>query len=714
LSQEQVLNTLSTLGFDEIHAQIYVYLAKKGAKKASDVCKTLKLTRQQFYPSIKQLQSKGIVNTTIERPARFSVIPFEQVLDVYIKDKMDEAQSLQLRKKDILANWQNLKLEDDLPAKFTVIEGRNFIYTKIQQMIQETRNQILVITTVPVLAQANERDIFDLRSDYRGKTRSQFRFLTELNHQNIHIMKALLNEIKGFKFAFEGRNPDLGVTPFPQMFARDGEEALIFVKPRTDTSKLEKEDTCLWTDCKTLVSAFAAFFEETWLNSTSLEEKIQEIETGKPTPKTLIITDAESAKKKHNEALNSANEEILILTSSQGIKEIRSSLNKKGIETKIMAPIVDDNLEDAKQLFSFCSIRHVPPNYTPTTVIDGKSLFQFTASDPRDMTVDSPLKFEKTLYVTDPEYTQKTRAMLLELWRNSSTISTDNLKSIFGSGARSQSAYFPGPIQAPGPNGTFHPLPPSDPSKKGSYSVITIANEDTSKKLKEQDVLKEFIDAQKLPASVSQTGLYKIYSTQAVAILHLPEYFNLPSMLLRIHHIEKQSAFGPEDTIIINLWLELRGRQAYIPVAVFSDRPNAQTVWGRHFEATPASRNIQVAKKDELRVLIHGNTLFAGWTVPIQLFPSEYVLPPACILLEGYGIVKTEAYSVIQPSGGSFKAKQNGFDAFVTFMHPSSKYSGSGTNGFLVRDFVMELNPQFMEGFHPTLETKLLERDDKE
>ncbi len=709
-----MLKTLSTLGFDEIGAQIYVYLAKKGARKASDVCKTLKLTKQQFYPSIKQLQSKGILNTTIERPARFSVIPFEQVLDLFIKAKMDEAKGLQQRKKDILANWQNLKLEDDVPAKFTVIEGRNFIYTRIQQMIQETRNQTLAITTVPVLAQANERDIFDTRSDYPAKSRGQFRFLTELNDQNIHIMRVLLNETKGFMLAFEGRNPDLGVTPFPQMLARDGEEALIFVKPRTDTSKVEKEDTCLWTDCKTLVSAFTAVFEEIWLNSTSLKEKIQEIETGKPTPKTLVIADAEPAKKKHNEALNSAKEEILIVTSSTGIKELRSSFNKKGIETKIMAPIIDDNFDDAKHLSSFCLIRHVLPNYTPTTVIDGKSLFHFTASSPRDTTDGSPLKFEKTLYVTDPEYTQKTRAMLLELWRNSSPISTDNLKSIFGSGARSQSAYFPGSIQAPGPNGTFHPLPPSDPSKKGSYSVITIVDEDPSKKLKEQDVLKEFTGAQKSPARDSQSGLCRIYSTQAVAILHLPDYFNLPSMLLRIHHIEKQSTFGPEDAIIINLWLETLGRPAYIPVAVFSDRPNAQMVWGRHFGATPAGSNVQIAEKDELQVLVHGNTLVAGWTVPIQLYPSEYVLPPACLLVEGYGNVKTEAYSIIQPTGGSFKAKQNGFDAFVTFMHPSSKYTGPGTDGFLVRDYVMELTQKFLEGFRPTTELKLLGKGESE
>jgi hypothetical protein len=129
-----------------------------------------------------------------------------------------------------------------------------------------------------------------------------------------------------------------------------------------------------------------------------------------------------------------------------------------------------------------------------------------------------------------------------------------------------------------------------------------------------------------------------------------------------------------------------------------------------HFASILTGQSIRLAKKDELQIRVHGNTLFAGWTVPIPLLPSEYVLPPACIVFEGYGDVKTESYSVVQPSGGKFTARQNGFDAFVTFMHPSSKYSGPGTDGFLVRDFVMEGTARFIDGFHPKLETKLIEK----
>ncbi len=59
----------------------------------------------------------------------------------------------------------------------------------------------------------------------------------------------------------------------------------------------------LWTDCKTLVKAFTAIFEELWHNSTDIREKILEIETGKPAPKTIIIQDAETAKKKYDKIL---------------------------------------------------------------------------------------------------------------------------------------------------------------------------------------------------------------------------------------------------------------------------------------------------------------------------------------------------------------------------------------------------------------------------
>jgi sugar-specific transcriptional regulator TrmB len=707
---------LVDLGFDQVDAQVYVFLAKKGMQKARDIYKATKLTKQQLYPSLKRLQSKGVVNSTFEHPARFNAIPFERVLDIFIKAKIEETRNLQKSKTEILANWKNLKIEDDTSAKFTVIEGRTFIYSKIQQMIQEANEQLKAITTVPTLLQADQRDIFDVGFSQSSKP-IPFRFLIDLSEKNVHAMQDLLDQTENSKLKMEGRNPDLGVSLFPQMFVRDKEEALFFTNPRNEASIIEKNDVCLWTDCKPLVDGFNAMFEEFWRNSTGIGEKIVEIETGKPSIKTLTIGDPEIAKEKYDKIVGSAKEEVIIMTSSKGLVEFSknpqlSELTKKNVAIKIMAPIVFEDMEAYEELSKVCSVRHVAPNYFPLTVVDDKHLFHFQKSNPNVQALNIVPSFADIWYTNNSEYVQKMRNMLNEVWSNASPPSRENLKMVFGGDVLSRGAYFPGAIRSPGPNGTLQPLPPNK-SGKGSYSIVKIVDEDPLRKLTEQDVLNHIIDSQKFIRK-NETNLRRVYSSQAIAVIHPPEFFKLPPMLIRIHHIEKQSSFGAEDAIMINLWLETPNGPAYVPVAVLSDSPQAPLRWGKNFDAISTSRNVQVAKKDELQVWVHGNTLFAGWTIPIQLFPPEYMLPPACILIEGYGTVKTEAYSIIQVAGGKLSAKQNGFNAFVTFMHPSSKYSGPGTDGFLVRDFVMEVTPQFIKDFSPQLETKLIEKRRRE
>ncbi len=40
------------------------------------------------------------------------------------------------------------------------------------------------------------------------------------------------------------------------------------------------------------------------------------------------------------------------------------------------------------------------------------------------------------------------------------------------------------------------------------------------------------------------------------------------------------------------------------------------------------------------------------------------------------------------PSGVKFIMEGNGFDAFVTFFHPISKYAGPGTDGIMGREVI--------------------------
>lgn len=122
-----------------------------------------------------------------------------------------------------------------------------------------------------------------------------------------------------------------------------------------------------------------------------------------------------------------------------------------------------------------------------------------------------------------------------------------------------------------------------------------------------------------------------------------------------------------------------------MPGAFISDNPEAIDFWKKTFAGVPFELNL--VKKDELIVKIQHNTLFAGWTVPIPFSPQPYIFPPSCILIEGYGNLKTSTFTLDNPSGYRVTNEVNGFEAFVTFMHPSSKYTGPGTDGFFARDY---------------------------
>ena len=276
MSHERVLKTLVDLGLTQQDSKLYLFLSKKGLQRGRDLISGLKITKQQLYRSLKTLQSRGIVNATLEHPARFNAIPLEKLLDLFLRAKIEETQRLQQDKAEILSEWQSVAIEENSYAvpKFNVIEGRSSIYPKIQQMIQETRNRLSTVTTVQALIQASRFGLFDFALRHALKSKIQFRFLTEVPSENANIMRNLLKQLTNARINFEGRTPDSGSTLLPRMVIRDEEESLFFITPKTNTSMVEIRDVCLWTNCKPLVQAFTSIFEEHWHHATDTQKKI--------------------------------------------------------------------------------------------------------------------------------------------------------------------------------------------------------------------------------------------------------------------------------------------------------------------------------------------------------------------------------------------------------------------------------------------------------
>jgi sugar-specific transcriptional regulator TrmB len=106
LSLERVLKILENFGLARSDAEVYVYLAKKGSRTGKEVANAMKLPKAQIYRILESLQKRGFISTEAERPAFFSALAFEQILDMIITLKDEEAQAIKETRGELLSSWR--------------------------------------------------------------------------------------------------------------------------------------------------------------------------------------------------------------------------------------------------------------------------------------------------------------------------------------------------------------------------------------------------------------------------------------------------------------------------------------------------------------------------------------------------------------------------------------------------------------------------------
>ena len=180
-------------------------------------------------------------------------------------------------------------------------------------MIRETRQQISTILNVQSLLRAEQAGLLDVAFTRYSKPKVQLRFITHLSEKDVPTIKALMKRKARGKANIVGRVPSLGLQSFPQLFVRDNDEALFFLKSPTIESPKEQDEICLWTNSKEIVKAFFVVFEDYWNNATEISNRIAEIETGTMSPETRVFRNPKEARDKYVSTLDSAKQEIDVL-----------------------------------------------------------------------------------------------------------------------------------------------------------------------------------------------------------------------------------------------------------------------------------------------------------------------------------------------------------------------------------------------------------------
>jgi sugar-specific transcriptional regulator TrmB len=427
-----------------------------------------------------------LAESTLEAPKRFSAVPLEKVLDAFVKFKRDEANAIESTKKDLLDHWKTIgkSVPETALEKFVVIDGDNKIYSKISQMITETKKELSIISTAPGLIRTAQMGIFDVMASHPLQSKIQIRFLTELSDQNSNALTTLLRKASKAGINFRGKNPDLGLKPFPRMVIKDTEEVLLFISPNPEEMESKTVDTGLWTNCKTFVETFNAVFEDLWRNASNTQQDAKVDAIPSP-PKTFILSNLETVHKKYAEIMTTAKEQITFMTSSQGLNDLFSSLSQlkdlteKGVSIKVIAPTTVENLWAVQQLSKYCQVRHAPESHLKTTIIDRTHLFQFRNASAKQRTPSEEPRFADAFYTSDSELVARTEKTLNDVWQKAQVPSAVTLESILNPPATSMDP--------------FHKMKLNNPYIKGTVDI----EEFEQGALTEKDVLSKILNAKK-------------------------------------------------------------------------------------------------------------------------------------------------------------------------------------------------------------------------
>jgi sugar-specific transcriptional regulator TrmB len=263
--------------------KVYLHLSKSGPRKVSEISKNLGIHKVEVYRFLRNLESKGLAESTFERPRRIEAIPFEHVLDSLITERRKAAAVLVEQKATIMRQWKKMFAEKSEIAseKYMVLSGRESVYLKMLHMIKRTRNELLAATTnVGFLLADTNGFLSQGTTEILERSRSSqmgVRFLTQVTKENLEIVRSFSQKLQLHNPPMEIRHLDLGAKFVPRLVICDSEEVVIFLTP-SNMSTAARYETGLWTTSKTAISALQALFEELWKDSKLLSERIKELE----------------------------------------------------------------------------------------------------------------------------------------------------------------------------------------------------------------------------------------------------------------------------------------------------------------------------------------------------------------------------------------------------------------------------------------------------
>ncbi len=241
-------------------AKVYLFLSKIGVKTASEISKALKIPRTETYHLLSTLQQKGIIFSVFGKPTKFNSAGLAESLEILLNNEKNRISELESGKNSLIKLWNIIPNyaendEESQENKFQSLQGRNSILVKLEQMIKESKENILVLGTEADF----KRFYFTEFTELLNKTKSNLKILTDYSKNTPHIFEDTPS--KKIKKIDDKNREDFC------FIIKDDSEVIFFI-----SNNKVKDMLAVWTDSKAFVTTLRSLFSLMWKKSHHVDE----------------------------------------------------------------------------------------------------------------------------------------------------------------------------------------------------------------------------------------------------------------------------------------------------------------------------------------------------------------------------------------------------------------------------------------------------------
>jgi sugar-specific transcriptional regulator TrmB len=257
-SLDTIERTLHRLGLSKNEIKVYIYIARTGEHKASEISEALSLHRTETYRILRDLEKKGLVSSVFEKPLKFIATPFEKALDVLIETKKMKISLLEKRKESLVDTWLSLpkpEAEQERKEVFQILEGEDQISLKADEIINNAKKEVFVFTSEQDITNFYHSGFLDkLEKISKGNVNVQL--LTNYSPKSCFFVEKI--KLKKAKYSLSA------VDELPTFILIDDEQLLLLIRKNNG----KKRVAALWTNYDAFRKALKTLFLELWNNDS--------------------------------------------------------------------------------------------------------------------------------------------------------------------------------------------------------------------------------------------------------------------------------------------------------------------------------------------------------------------------------------------------------------------------------------------------------------